>query len=74
VKSGDTTTHKALGGDGGQQAKEEKESGDGSPTPATAVELPTDVRVKLRKLEKLEVRYHGKLRSGTSNIYHLTEW
>ena len=26
---------------------------------STPVELPTDVRVKLRKLEKLESRYHG---------------
>ncbi|KAL8937369.1 MAG: hypothetical protein Q9216_004457 [Gyalolechia sp. 2 TL-2023] len=28
--------------------------------PAAPPELPTDVRVKLRKLEKLEGRYHGK--------------
>ena len=27
--------------------------------PASSAELPTDVRVKLRKLEKLESKYHG---------------
>lgn len=27
---------------------------------ATLAELPTDVRAKLRKLEKLELRYHGR--------------
>ena len=59
VTSGETTVDKALSVNGGQQAKE-KGSGDGSPAPAPVVELPTDVRVKLRKLEKLEARYHGK--------------
>ena len=28
---------------------------------SAAVELPTDVRVKLRKLDKLESKYHGGL-------------
>ena len=28
---------------------------------ATSLELPTDVRVKLRRMEKLESRYHGKI-------------
>ena len=28
---------------------------------SAAVELPTDVRVKLRKLDKLESKYHGRL-------------
>lgn len=27
--------------------------------PKALLELPTDIRVKLRKLEKLESRYHG---------------
>ena len=37
---------------------------DGSPrTDSPSVELPTDVRVKLRKLDKLEPRYHELLRS-----------
>ncbi|KAI4259784.1 MAG: hypothetical protein LQ352_000590 [Teloschistes flavicans] len=31
--------------------------------PVVSQELPTDVRVKLRKLEKLEIRYHELLRS-----------
>ena len=40
------------------------DSHDGSPhTESPRIELPTDVRVKLRKLEKLESRYHELLRS-----------
>ena len=73
VKSVETTAEQAPAGDGGQQPKEEKESGETSPATATAPELPTDVRVKLRKLEKLEARYQGKLRPGTSIIPQLTE-
>lgn len=36
------------------------EEGDDGPAP---LELPTDVRVKLRKLGKLESRYQGKPRA-----------
>lgn len=49
---------------------EEARTGDGQPekppyddASATPQELPTDIRVKLRKLEKLESRYHELLRS-----------
>ena len=45
----------------------EKEAGDpqldktGEAQGRQSIELPTDVRVKLRKLEKLESRYQGQL-------------
>ena len=32
--------------------------------PRLSSDLPTDVRVKLRKLEKLESRYHGEWLNG----------
>ncbi|MCJ1243200.1 hypothetical protein MMC30_000397 [Trapelia coarctata] len=63
AKSIETAADKALGGEGSQQAKGEKGSGEASLATTTAMEVPTDVRVKLRKLEKLEARYHELLRS-----------
>ncbi|KAI4116618.1 MAG: hypothetical protein LQ345_003004 [Seirophora villosa] len=53
-----------------QEATEEAKNVEGKPeeptrdgSSAAPQELPTDVRVKLRKLEKLESRYHELLRS-----------
>lgn len=43
-------------GDNGQESGETTASAE---EPSTSSYLPTDVRVKLRKLEKLESRYHG---------------
>ena len=43
----------AAGSVNGSEKGPEKE------TPPTTVELPVDVRAKLRKLEKLESRYQG---------------
>ena len=39
---------------------------------SAAVELPTDVRVKLRKLDKLESKYHGGLTLQEKRIFCLT--
>ena len=56
------------GGQGRRDASKTRPVADGSADPAkeseptsTAAELPTDVRVKLRKLDKLENRYQGKI-------------
>lgn len=70
----ESTADKAPDENGGQRLNDEKEPGEGSSATATAPELPTDVRVKLRKLEKLETRYHGNLSLGTSNFSQLTKW
>ena len=56
----------AIGKARGTPAEAGSESQDGisrTDSPGGALELPTDVRVKLRKLEKLESRYHELLRS-----------
>ena len=45
----------AAGSVNGSEKGSEKE------TPPTTIELPVDVRAKLRKLEKLESRYQGML-------------
>ena len=39
---------------------------------SAAVELPTDVRVKLRKLDKLESKYHGGLTLQEKQEFCLT--
>lgn len=70
----ETTADKAPDGNGSQRLNDEKEPGEGPSAMATAPELPTDVRVKLRKLEKLETRYHGNLSLGTSYFSQLTKW
>ena len=61
VRNVESGAEKALAQDGGLQAEDQK--GAEAATPATAQELPTDVRVKLRKLEKLEFRYQGAYNS-----------
>jgi len=71
VKLVETAADKAPDGGGSQQPKEEKDPGESSSAMSTAPELPTDVRVKLRKLEKLENRYHGNLSLGA--LYLLAE-
>ncbi len=50
--------------DGNEQGKE-KASEEGL-KPVASTELPTEVRAKLRKLEKLETRYQGMSESHTS--------
>jgi hypothetical protein len=44
--------------EGGQETNEAAVSAD---EPRTSSDLPTEIRVKLRKLDKLESRYHGLL-------------
>lgn len=43
----------------GDSSQESGETSTSAEEPRTSSDLPTDVRVKLRKLEKLESRYHG---------------
>lgn len=43
----------------GHSNQESGETTTSAEEPRTSSDLPTDVRVKLRKLEKLESRYHG---------------
>ncbi len=43
----------------GENSQESGEIAVAEGEPRTSSDLPTDVRVKLRKLEKLEARYHG---------------
>ena len=57
VRAVEQDAERALAQDGGLQATDEKSAETAAPT--VAQELPTDVRVKLRKLEKLESRYQG---------------
>lgn len=44
----------------GESSQESGETTTSAEEPRTSSDLPTDVRVKLRKLEKLESRYHGE--------------
>ncbi|KAL8729556.1 MAG: hypothetical protein Q9166_004636 [cf. Caloplaca sp. 2 TL-2023] len=60
------TTSESSAKDNPGEKAEEAQDGEDKPekmthggSTATPQELPTDVRVKLRKLEKLESRYHG---------------
>jgi hypothetical protein len=43
-----------------QNGDPKEKTAEAKPTVKSPAELPTDVRVKLRKLEKLESRYQGK--------------
>jgi len=42
-----------------ESGQETNETAVSTDEPRTSSDLPTDVRVKLRKLDKLESRYHG---------------
>ncbi|KAL8948171.1 MAG: hypothetical protein Q9222_005622 [Ikaeria aurantiellina] len=55
------TSEESASGSGNGEEKPDKALPDGPP--GTSQDLPTDIRVKLRKLEKLESRYHELLRS-----------
>lgn len=48
----------SVSGEGGEKAGEFSADAPAAPAP---VELPADVRTKLRKLEKMESRYAGKI-------------
>lgn len=54
----EATAEIPIGQDGERQVDEEKMSEQAAVD--AALELPTDVRVKLRKLERLESRYQGR--------------
>jgi hypothetical protein len=54
----------------GSGASTPRESGSTSQDRASSIELPTEVRVKLRRLDKLESKYHGK-RSNSSRLLPL---
>lgn len=56
----------------GESSQESAETTSSVEEPRASLDLPTDVRVKLRKLEKLESRYHGALYRPTSPITRLT--
>jgi hypothetical protein len=56
TKVGDVTTTLTTGAD--SSGATEENNGDAGPKPLP-VELPADVRAKLRKLDKLEPRYQG---------------
>ena len=60
-RNGSTAAEKASDGGQGETPQEVNGTGAVIDEPSTSSELPTDVRVKLRKLEKLESRYHGIL-------------
>lgn len=45
-----------------------EKGGESADTPPKAPELPTEVRAKLRKLEKLESRYQGRVLSRIGDI------
>lgn len=59
-------TEEAVSGEDGNEKPLAAEEGETKPTPLedspmqTSTELPTEVRVKLRKLDKLESRYQGR--------------
>ncbi|KAI5300120.1 hypothetical protein KEM55_009311 [Ascosphaera atra] len=50
----------AQGKEGGKGAGNTEKSAADANANATRTELPTDIRVKLRRLEKLETRYQGE--------------
>ena len=59
-QSADTMTPPtSVSGEGGEKEKTGEAPADAPAVPAP-VELPPDVRTKLRKLEKMESRYAGK--------------
>ena len=45
--------------DGGHEGSEEHSQGRVTINDAAPTELPPDIRVRLRKLDKLESKYHG---------------
>ena len=47
-----------------EHGKETDETSTTGEEPGISTDLPTDVRVKLRKLEKFESRYHGAYLDG----------
>ena len=48
--------------DGGHEGSEEQSQGKITINDTASPELPSDIRVKLRKLDKLESIYHGLFR------------
>ena len=50
---------KMNGSAGRELSQDDGEIASTAEAPRTSSDLPTDIRVKLRKLEKLESRYHG---------------
>ena len=56
VAAAEKTPRENTSSESNQGAGETAASAD---EPRSSSDLPTDVRVKLRKLEKLESRYHG---------------
>lgn len=63
-KMSENGTNQEVTGDG--EAGVVREDADNVPKPPAIAELPPDVRTKLRKLEKLEARYQGKLQHAQS--------
>lgn len=61
--------------DGTAPQTEHKEGGEAETTategapPATPAQLPDDVRQKLRKLERLEPKYSGRICNGHHGVY-----
>lgn len=47
---------------------EDEKASTGADPPSSSSELPTDVRVKLRKLDKLESKYYGMLSSNSAKV------
>lgn len=58
-RSGGNAAEKSLGNGLRENGQEVNEAAITIDEPRTSSELPTDVRVRLRKLDKLESRYQG---------------
>ena len=66
--AGDLAAEKSKSEDGMQTSEKSAAPEEQAQTP----ELPTDVRVKLRKLERLEARYQGLFTFNLNQVVELT--